>query len=625
MNSQLVEEANRALDLRLGCRVSELEVQRLASAAVQFGSVQAGHLPSRSRGNGLYMNVDDGPVFPERLPSDPLRLHPDVLQPTAHPTAPLNFYQVSALVPSKFTVITLAAKRTPVSFFALLITILPIFGARDLEAAFSVSIAVWFTIAALLYTIHHNNLEAHNRPTPEHTSMLASHQLPSSLHDRDRPPAMPTERDPTQVVDELVGAIRNLASDQNYKIVADVVSEALILKETNARLQSSHREVLEEYRKFRNELEVTETKLVTEKATLQAAIEKKDAKLEKLTARNTKLGDEVEKAKKRLDEESKKWVELVEVKNNLDKQVGALKSTLDDTSKVLGDLKAAKTNVDGELTEAKKSLAKRNTELASLEAAKSEVATLLHSTKASLDEKTKLAEELALTKEVLITELAGTTAKLNGKSKELDQLAKTKAALDTQLANVNMRLDKKIKELDGFSEAKASLEADLAHANTGLDVKSKEAEELSSLLADVGSKLDEKSKGLAETVRAKNELEAQLAEVDTQLDSEQVAKRILEEELVGIKFCLAQEIERANSLANEAAGLQQTVKDRNVEIIRLKGDVTGSKDLVEKANGAIKELETDVENLHQELQVKGARLNEIQGYQAQLKNDPEDH
>lgn len=484
---------------------------------------------------------------------------------------------------------------------------------------------------------------------------------------------MPPERDPNRAVDALVGAIHNLASDDNYKVIADVFREAQDLRMENARLSSSSRDMLEEYRKFRNELEATGEKLRDEKTQLHQSVEQKNSQIHGLENEKARLDTEVEEGRQRLHEESQKCLELVQEKAVLEEAVTDLEATLDDKIKLLEDLEEARSKLDIELAEAKENLNSKIKDLAELESAKTEIESQLAETEtlldkrtkdlataeeskeiverqlvevnAKLDDKTKAAEELTAAQQALAAELAETNYKLSDKDKHFGELLEVKVSLETQSAETSKKLEQNIRDLDGLSESKANLESDLAdtrtrlvdmskeaedltiqvaETNTKLEDKTKEAETLTLDLADVNAKLEAKSGeivGLSEAIAA---ADTKLAEVSEQLNEEREAKKAVEEELQTTRDSLQKQADRSDVLSDEVAHLHQNLQDRNQEIEHLKGEVVEGRDNFNQAQLTIRQLENITNELEHELKIKTARLDEIDGYKVELTNEPED-
>ncbi|KAJ9156373.1 Structural maintenance of chromosomes protein 6 [Pleurostoma richardsiae] len=307
------------------------------------------------------------------------------------------------------------------------------------------------------------------------------------------PPIVP-ERDHSQVLDGLVGAIRNLASDQSYKIVTDVFNENLTLRDQNHRLTLSHQEIFEQYRQFRNTLEASETQLKTEKATLESEIQQKSGELSELGEAKSQLETELaetnaklEAEKELLDEERRQKsgleTELDETKTTLEdekKQKSELETELGETKTSLEEEKSAKASVETELGETKASLEEETKQKTALEGE-------LSDTKASLEaEKTLLEEEKTKTQD-LENQLAETKASLEDEKKRAEGLSEEITALQATLEEKNAEIDKLKEEVKTFEENLAK-----AHSN---------AEELEKTLSDLKLELQTKSTTLAELER----------------------------------------------------------------------------------------------------------------------------
>ncbi|KAI3399608.1 hypothetical protein diail_6247 [Diaporthe ilicicola] len=484
---------------------------------------------------------------------------------------------------------------------------------------------------------------------------------------------MPPEQDPNRAVDAFVSAIRNLASDDNYKAIADVFRDAQTLKTENARLASSSRDVLEEYRKFRNELEAKETQLVDEKAKLQQGIQQKDAQIQELEAKNTNFDANLEKSRGKLDEESQKCLELAEKREELENTARTLEASLDEKSKLLAGLDDDRSKVDAELAEAKGSLESRIKELTSLETAKTEVEGQLTDMRASLDQKTKQlkdvedakgavdadlaaanlkledktreTEELTASKDTLAEELAECKEKLAEKSKEVDELSSLRSTLETQLAELTTKVGGHAQELEDLKQAKAALDTAIVDANAALEGKTMETEDLAlqlaelkvnyenkaaqvqglaSQLADASAKFEAGSHELKDLLEAKAAVDTQLAEIKVQLETERDAHTAAKDDLKAATDSHQKETDRTSILLDEVAHLRQTISDRNQEIENLKAEIVEGNDNLSRAQSGLKELENVAEAHERELKAKMEALDRIETYQAKLSQQPEE-
>lgn len=159
---------------------------------------------------------------------------------------------------------------------------------------------------------------------------------------------MSPDTDPTQAVDGLVGALKNLTTDPNYMMLTNFYDEAMTLREQNHQLSISHRQMLEEYRAFRNELEAHQAQLVESKASLQKMLEERDAKVAALDEANKTLETTV-------DDKEKTLSELQELKIKLEKDAEAAISQLEQEKKKIdamaSEAEGLKTTVAGLSTE----------------------------------------------------------------------------------------------------------------------------------------------------------------------------------------------------------------------------------------------------------------------------------
>ncbi|KAH8785204.1 hypothetical protein F5883DRAFT_480667 [Diaporthe sp. PMI_573] len=395
---------------------------------------------------------------------------------------------------------------------------------------------------------------------------------------------MPAEDDPNRAVDAFVGAIRNLASDDNYKMIADMFGDAQKLKQENARLASSSRDVLEEYRKFRNELEAKETKLMEQQSKLQQEIVTKDARIQELATSNTKLDAKFQKSRRKLDEESQKCLEFADKRKELERTSSALEASLDEKIEQASAFEGLRSTMDAELAEARGSLQLKNSELTNLEAA-------------------KIAVE---------GQLAEVTTTLDAKTEQLAAVEAAKATIDAQLTAAKLELEKVTKETEELAASKDTLAAELADAKRELLDKSKELEDLSAL---------ESSLDLLEVKAA---VDSQLAEAKAQLEAERDFKTTAQNDLKTSTESLQKEAERTAILLDEVAHLRQNISARNQEVEKFKGEVVQSNDDLSQTQSSLKKLESIIQDLEQDLQNKTDRLDKIDTYQVQLKHEPEE-
>ncbi|KAK1758904.1 hypothetical protein QBC47DRAFT_436217 [Echria macrotheca] len=378
------------------------------------------------------------------------------------------------------------------------------------------------------------------------------------------------DSDPTHAVDGLVRAIRDLTSDPNYKLVADVFSEFLFLKDHNHRLSMSHRETMEEYRKFRNELEAGKDKLEKEKKELEGTIHDKIQEILQLTAVKASLEGDLHDTRVSLDQEKKGAAEAAETaaKKFADAEEAAAKELAELQTSKETEL-AALQKKDGEIADL---IAKYDGEIAALEAAKAAVE----------DAKREAEEAAAAAAEVAAQEIAALTEAKTG-------LEEVKAANEAEIATHK-------DTIASLEEAKAGLE----------EVKTNHEAEIGKLHEDVAN-LEEAKKTVEESLAAANaeieSLRSTVAQKETDIEALQESVRIAEEQI---------------------ASLQQTVEDKNGEIENLHAKLTAEGERADSAIAHGNDLQSKLDETEQTLQHTSTKLADLEQYRVVLQDDNED-
>jgi len=259
---------------------------------------------------------------------------------------------------------------------------------------------------------------------------------------------MPADVEPTQFVSGLMNAVRNLASDHSFQLVADVLGEVQTLKEQNNRLSSSHRETLEEYRKFRNELEGNEAELRAAKGALQATVQQKQAEIDVLTLSKLTLEEDV--ARFRSDQEKSKE-DLKELQDRLESCENALQSKQEALDKLESDLTETKdrlSEVDASRVQLEGELAEHKTKLTEAENATSKVNQELDEVKENLAKTEEARLQLQQTLEDTTAKLAETDDARLALQQELGTLKDNLAELESEHTKLT----------DDFSHVKSELE-----------------------------------------------------------------------------------------------------------------------------------------------------------------------
>ncbi|KAK0746980.1 hypothetical protein B0T18DRAFT_348931 [Schizothecium vesticola] len=391
-----------------------------------------------------------------------------------------------------------------------------------------------------------------------------------------------SEADPTHAVDGLVRAIRDLTSDPNYKLVADVFSEFLFLKDHNHRLSMSHRETMEEYRKFRNELEDTKTKIEKQKADLEGVVLDKAKEIMQLSAARASLEGDLEDTHAMLEQQRMAAFEAHEVaaKELAEVQAAREAALADLQTTKEEELAALQKTKEDELAALQTSKAQ---ELAALQSSKAEELAALQATKAAVEEAKRLAEEAAA---AAATQAADDIATLEDAKRALEQV---KADNEADIVGLRDNVASLEEARARLEQIKADYEAEFATLNeriASLETQKKEVED--SLAA---ANLEMAS--LHETVAQKN----------TEIESLQESLRIAEEQI---------------------ASLQATVEERNAEIDNLHGKLKAEGERAENALAHGEDLQARLEDTEAALQDTETRLVDLEQYRVILSDDHED-
>ncbi|KAK3947127.1 hypothetical protein QBC32DRAFT_99776 [Pseudoneurospora amorphoporcata] len=396
--------------------------------------------------------------------------------------------------------------------------------------------------------------------------------------------------DPTQAVDGLVRAMRDLTADSNYKLVADVFGQFIVLKEKNERLSISHREVLDEYHRYRSELDDWKKRLDKEKEGLEDVIQSKvqevlhlhamraslQGNLEDSAKRAAAAAENAERELMRLKEEKER--ELDELKRDKERELATLK---EDKEKELAALKDDK---EQELTKLREDhsyeLSKlrddMGTELSDMKSLRGMQISELEAAKAALE---KSKEELE----------AAAAQAAQAAAEEIAALSHGKALLEDWKAQAEAKLA-------SLQESKTNLEAD----------KTKNEAEIVSLKETVAT------------------LEAQFKAVDEAL----TATKAEFESLKAIDAEKTSEIERLKTslkaAEEEIVSLKQTVAEKTAEIEALRNKLNAETSRADTAEARSEDLQSRLHETEDNLQTAEEKLNILASYQTKLHADSED-
>lgn len=370
-----------------------------------------------------------------------------------------------------------------------------------------------------------------------------------------------TETDNMPVVDSVVRAIQNLTTDANYKLVSDVFTEVMFLKDQNRSLKTAKRELLEEYRNFRNELEDEEKKLKDERHLLEKKVEEKDSQIAELTNTTTQLTEAKE----------------------------ALESQLQDKDKELTALNEAKIELESERTSLEAKLASKDAELAGLNDAKS----------------------------TLSEENAGLQSTLEEKTKELAKLSEEKAALEILLAEKTTKAEELTEEKTKLAEQVSALETAVTEKDTELDCLRAEKTAHAEVKGELESRISGKEKEITELQDVKTNLEANLTELTG-------AKEKLEAELLDANTKIEEHVTQAEVNAEEILALKSTIEERIAELRNLKDELTRMTSTAEEARTRGDSLETELKDMSALVEEKATCVSTLEGEVANLTQKVED-
>ncbi|KAK3988220.1 hypothetical protein QBC44DRAFT_329717 [Cladorrhinum sp. PSN332] len=324
------------------------------------------------------------------------------------------------------------------------------------------------------------------------------------------------DADPAQAVDGLVRAIRDLTSDPNYKLVADVFSEFLYVKEQNNKLSSSHQVVLEEYRKFRNELEDQKAVLDKEKRDMEVLLQEKIQEIMQLTVNRTMLEADLDDVRREFDEQMRVAAESAEksarefriLKETKEREFSSMK---EGKEMRIADLAATKSILEKE---------KKNNEEAAAAAATKAAAEIAQLTvaKTGLEADKAGLEKAKADNEAEIAQLGERVATLEALKKKLEEEL---AAATKEISELKATLEQKNLQIESLEESLRIAEEQIASLQQTVEEKNGEIEELHTKLT-------------SESVRAEK-AEAHGQGLQVRLDETERNLRITEDKLADLE------------------------------------------------------------------------------------------
>ncbi|EFX02701.1 hypothetical protein CMQ_2630 [Grosmannia clavigera kw1407] len=239
--------------------------------------------------------------------------------------------------------------------------------------------------------------------------------------------------DPSRVVDGLVGAIKSIAADPNYQILADVFNEVLQLRTKNRELVDTNRNVFEQYWQFRNELEKSRAEIEHAKAALQEELACKVKELADLTDTHNSLSTELSKTKTTLGE-------AIDNKETLEADVSTTKTEIDGLRTTLATLKEDLSQVTSKLEEQKHVAAKTEEQNSTLKASLFEREDELEKVKSDLQTTEQQLQEAVSRGDGLRETLDQTQHELTAKTMRLIELNNYRVVMKEEPEDVFVKI-----------------------------------------------------------------------------------------------------------------------------------------------------------------------------------------
>ena len=231
--------------------------------------------------------------------------------------------------------------------------------------------------------------------------------------------------DPTQVVDGLVGAIKTIAADPNYNLLANIFSEVLHLRAKNAELISTNRNVFEQYWDFRRELEDAQARLQAAKELVEAELAGKIQELADMTDARDKLDSSLANTTAELADTNS-------AKDQLEADLTTANSELDRLRAIKASLEEKVEQVTVQLEEQKHQSFVAAQENAALQVSLSQREIELEKTKSDLQDTDHRLQDMTKERDGLKETLCHTEIELMGKNSRLNELNSYRVVLRDQ-------------------------------------------------------------------------------------------------------------------------------------------------------------------------------------------------
>lgn len=383
-------------------------------------------------------------------------------------------------------------------------------------------------------TKSHNNAKHASPPASVHAHSHCKSPLAAPRHGS--LPAAPEAR-ASASFDGFVSAMTRLTADPSYRLVQDVFGELTSVRDQRDRLSISHREILEEYRRFKNALEAQEAELVAVQHQLASTVRAQKAELDGHHAAR-----------------------------------GKIEAALAAANGLLVDLGAAKARVEEELAVTWARVEELGVQTAKLEM---ELQVVREACETSRTEKAELETIIAMT------------------TQEKEEMAEKKAKLESEVQWA-------MAEVTDLKSSKARLTEELDSTKTELNSVSQVKFTLESRLEGVERERDGLLVSQASSEADRRKLEAELAASNAELIGLRDAKLHLQRDLQSMTSELFEEKEKAKRLLLNTAAEMAELKTANAKLqSQLKAETERADDGASKAEELDQKLEETEEELHQ--------------------------
>lgn len=447
---------------------------------------------------------------------------------------------------------------------------------------------------------------------------------PKAPHSFQQPTMGASETENVPVVDSVVRAIQTLTTDANYKLVSDVFTEVMFLKDQNRSLKTAKRELLEEYRSFRNELEDQDKKLRGEKEVLEKKVEEQDRKIAEFDNTRSQLAEAKDSLETQVQDRDKELATLRDALDGLEADKASLQANITDKEAEIAQLTEAKELLESQLEDKDKELTTLRETVDGLESDKTSLQAKVADRDAEIAElnntKSALTEEIAElndAKSALAEEKAALESTVEEKTKELATLGEEKEALEATCA-------KKTKEVEELNEERANLLDKISTLETTVTEKDADLEALREEKATLIEEKDALEGKLSQKEKAFDDLQEVKAGLDSDLAQVKEARAQLEAELTEANAKIEEQTKQAGADADEIAALKADVEKYMAELDGVKEELSKMTDTADEHKARGDALDSELKDKTTESGERASRIEELEGQVADLTHKVEE-